>query len=132
MKFRRISGALGAEITGIDLTQDLSDDAVKNIRDIFLKHNVIFLRNQPLTSQQFMNFARAMGTPIEYPFVKGFEDFPEIIEVKKLEHEKVNFGGVWHSDTTYLECPPMGSMAVTHCLLVNTPPTKRCQTPCNA
>ena len=87
MKFRRISGALGAEITGIDLTQDLSDDAVKNIRDIFLKHNVIFLRNQPLTSQQFMNFARAMGTPIEYPFVKGFEDFPEIIEVKKLEHE---------------------------------------------
>ena len=118
MKFRRISGALGAEITGIDLTQDLSDDAVKNIRDIFLKHNVIFLRNQPLTSQQFMNFARAMGTPIEYPFVKGFEDFPEIIEVKKLEHEKVNFGGVWHSDTTYLECPPMGSMLLSK----ETPP----------
>jgi len=118
MKFRKIAGALGAEITGIDLTQSLTSDLVKDIRDIFLNHNVIFLKNQPLTSQQFMNFAKSMGTPVEYPFVKGFEDFPEIIEVKKLEHEKVNFGGVWHSDTTYLECPPMGSMLLS----TETPP----------
>jgi taurine dioxygenase len=118
MKFRKIAGALGAEITGIDLTQSLTSDLVKDIRDIFLNHNVIFLKSQPLTSQQFMNFAKSMGTPVEYPFVKGFEDFPEIIEVKKLEHEKVNFGGVWHSDTTYLECPPMGSMLLSK----ETPP----------
>jgi len=118
MKFRKIAGALGAEISGVDLTQDLSADLIKNIRDIFLNHNVIFFKNQPLTSQQFMNFAKSMGTPVEYPFVKGFEDFPEIIEVKKLEHETVNFGGVWHSDTTYLECPPMGSMLLSK----ETPP----------
>jgi taurine dioxygenase len=42
--------------------------------------------------------------------VKGLEGFPEIIEVKKLEHERSNFGGIWHSDTSYLEQPPMGSM----------------------
>jgi taurine dioxygenase len=42
--------------------------------------------------------------------VKGIPGFPEIIEVKKLEHERVNFGGVWHSDTAYLEVPPMASM----------------------
>jgi taurine dioxygenase len=113
MKIRKISGALGAEITDVDLTQELSVDLVKGIREIFLNHNVIFLRNQPLTSQQFMNFARAMGKPVEYPFVKGFDSFPEIIEVKKLEHEKSNFGGVWHSDTTYLEHPPMGSMLLS-------------------
>jgi taurine dioxygenase len=57
-----------------------------------------------------MAFARRMGRPIEYPFVKGIEGFPEVIEVKKLEHEKQNFGGIWHSDTAYLEEPPMGSM----------------------
>jgi taurine dioxygenase len=57
-----------------------------------------------------MAFARAMGAPIEYPFVKGLPDFPEIIEVKKLEHERANFGGIWHTDTAYLERPPMGSM----------------------
>ena len=50
------------------------------------------------------------GTPVEYPFVHGISGFPEIIEVAKLEHEKTNFGGIWHSDTTYLEEPPMGSM----------------------
>src|SRR5690606_30776724 len=55
-------------------------------------------------------FAGAIGTPVEYPFVRGIEGWPEIIEVKKLEHERVNFGGVWHSDTTYLDEPPMASM----------------------
>ena len=54
-----------------------------------------------------------MGTPVEYPFVKGLEGFPHIIEVKKLEHETVNFGGIWHSDTTYLQEPPMGSMLLS-------------------
>jgi taurine dioxygenase len=47
---------------------------------------------------------------VEYPFVKGIEGFPEIIAVAKLAHQTINFGGIWHSDTTYLECPPMGSM----------------------
>ena len=113
MKIKRIAGALGAEISGLDLTQSLSSDLTKEIRDVFLQNSVIFLRNQRLTSLQFMNFATAMGEPIQYPFVKGFDDFPQIIEVKKLEHEKVNFGGVWHSDTTYLEKPPMGSMLLS-------------------
>ncbi len=57
-----------------------------------------------------MAFARCFGKPVEYPFVKGIEGFPEVIEVRKLEHEKHNFGGVWHSDTAYLDEPPMGSM----------------------
>ena len=113
MKIKRIAGALGAEIIGLDLTQSPSSDLTKEVREVFLKNSVIFLRNQRLTSQQFMNFATAMGEPIQYPFVKGFDDFPQIIEVKKLEHEKVNFGGVWHSDTTYLEKPPMGSMLLS-------------------
>ena len=113
MKIKKIAGALGAEIFDVDLTQTLTTDLVKEIRNVFLWHGMIYLRNQPLTSQQFMNFAKAMGEPIEYPFVKGFEEFPQIIEVKKLEHEKVNFGGVWHSDTTYLEKPPMGSMLLS-------------------
>ena len=110
MKVKRISGALGAEISGVDLTQPMSLALTQEIRDVFLSSGVIFFRNQALSSSQFMAFASAMGEPVEYPFVQGFEDFPHIIEVKKLAHEKVNFGGVWHSDTTYLETPPMGSM----------------------
>jgi taurine dioxygenase len=110
MKIRKIAGALGAEISGVDLSQGVSPAQAAEIRQALLEHQVIFLRDQPLTPRQYLDFANAMGEPIEYPFVKGIDGFPTIIEVKKLEHERVNFGGVWHSDTTYLENPPMGSM----------------------
>ena len=76
----------------------------------WLRHQVIFFREQSLDSEGFMRFARTMGSPVEYPFVKGLPGFPEIIEVKKLEHERVNFGGLWHTDTSYLEQPPSGTM----------------------
>jgi len=110
LEIRPIAGALGAEIHGIDLAGELEAELVTAIRRALLDHLVIFFRDQNLTPAQFLAFARAFGTPIEYPFVRGLPDFPEIIEVKKLEHETVNFGGIWHSDTTYLETPPMGSM----------------------
>ena len=82
----------------------------RSIRKAFLEHQVIFFRDQKLDPAQFMAFAAAMGEPVEYPFVKGIAGFPEVIEVKKLEHERHNFGGIWHSDTAYLDEPPMGSM----------------------
>ena len=110
MKIQRIAGALGAELLDVDLTQPLSTDLQHAIRAALLEHLVIFFRDQHLSTEQFMRFAQAMGTPVEYPFVKGLDGFPCVIEVKKLEHEKNNFGGIWHSDTTYLDQPPMGSM----------------------
>jgi taurine dioxygenase len=113
MESRKIAGALGAEISGIDLRKKLDASQAAEVRKALLDHQVIFLRGQDLTPQQFLDFAHAMGTPIEYPFVKGLEGFPQIIEVKKLESERVNFGGIWHSDTTYLEEPPMGSMLLS-------------------
>jgi taurine dioxygenase len=110
LSVQRVSGALGALITGVDLREPLSAGLAAEIRAVLLEHQVIFFRNQPLSPAQYMAFARAMGEPVEYPFVKGLPDFPEIIEVKKLEHERTNFGGIWHTDTAYLERPPMGSM----------------------
>jgi taurine dioxygenase len=113
MQIKRIAGALGAELQGVDLADGMTADVAAGIRQALLDHQVIFVRQQALTSPQFLGFAQAMGEPIEYPFVKGLDGFSTIIEVKKLEHEKVNFGGVWHSDTTYLEEPPMGSMLLS-------------------
>ena len=109
MEIRRIAGALGAELLGVSLNK-LTDGEVEVIRRAWLEHLVVFFRDQQLSPEQFMAFAKRIGKPIEYPFVKGIAGFPEIIEVKKLEHEKINFGGVWHSDTAYLEVPPMASM----------------------
>ena len=110
LQVKKIAGALGAELSGLDLSKPLSPEATAGIRAAFLEHGVIFVRDQQLNSAQFLAFANAMGQPVEYPFLNGLGDYPEIIEVKKLEHERVNFGGIWHSDTTYLEPPPMGTM----------------------
>ena len=110
LRIRRIAGALGAEISGIDLRLGLTLQAAAEVRAALLEHLVVFFRDQPLDAGQFTAFAQALGTPVEYPFVTGLPDFPHIIEVKKLEHERINFGGIWHTDTAYLESPPMGSM----------------------
>jgi taurine dioxygenase len=112
MKVQRIAGAIGAEIHGVDLTQDLDDETVAAIRRVWLEHLVIFFRDQELSPARFLAFARRFGEPVEYPFVKGIDGFAEIIPVVKREHETVNFGGIWHSDTTYLEVPPMGTMLI--------------------
>jgi taurine dioxygenase len=109
---RPIAGALGAELHGIDLSADLPDSTVAAIRQALLDHLVIFFRDQTLPPERFLALAHRFGTPIEYPFVKGIEGFPEIINVAKLENETVNFGGVWHSDTTYLQEPPMATLLV--------------------
>ena len=99
LSIRRVAGALGAEVDGVDLARPLAPETVARLRAAWLEHQVLFFREQPLTPAQFMALARAFGAPIEYPFVQGIDGFPEIIEVKKLEHETANFGGIWHSDT---------------------------------
>jgi taurine dioxygenase len=112
LDIRPIAGALGAEIHGVVLDRPLDAATVAAIRQALLDHLVIFFRDQELPPERFLAFARRFGEPIEYPFVRGIEGYPEIIQVAKLEHETMNFGGIWHSDTTYLEHPPMGSMLV--------------------
>ena len=107
---RPIAGSLGAELHGVDIAESLADDVVAEIRRAFLDHLVIFFRDQRLAPVQQLAFARRFGEPVEYPQLKGLPDCPLITPVVKLAHERVNFGGVWHSDTAYLGTPPMGSM----------------------
>lgn len=112
IEVHKIAGALGAEISGVDLARDFDDATVAEIRRVWLDNCVVFFRNQDLPPARFLALAKRFGEPIEYPFLKGLDGFPEIITVAKLEHEKINFGGVWHSDTSYLDIPPMATMLI--------------------
>jgi taurine dioxygenase len=112
LQIRPVAGAIGAEIHGVDLSNELSDATIAEIRRAWLDHLVIFFRDQTLPPDRYLAFARRFGKPIEYPFIKGIDGFPEITPVIKLENERLNFGGLWHSDTTYLEIPPMGTMLI--------------------
>lgn len=105
-----VAGALGAEIGGVDIGKRLDSATVAELRRALLDHLVLFFRDQQLTPDSYMAFAEALGTPVQYPMLPGIDGYPMITEIAKLEHERNNFGGIWHADTTYLECPPMGSM----------------------
>ena len=105
-----VSGALGAEISGVDLGEDLSYQSIAEIRAALLEHLVIFFRDQAhITPNQQAKFAERFGPLVDYPLVKGLEEAPHVIPVIKLPEEKINFGGLWHADTTYLEEPPLGT-----------------------
>ena len=108
-EIRRLAGALGAEVLGIDLGRPLPASTVDALRAAWLEQMVLFFRDQVLDPDRYMAFARSFGRPIEYPFVRGIEGYPQLSEVKKLEHERTNGGGISHSDTAYLDVPPMAS-----------------------
>ena len=71
---------------------------------------VVFFRDQPISNDRFVAFARRIGPIGRYPFVPGLDGHPEVIAVLKEPHETVNFGGIWHSDTAYLDRPPMATL----------------------
>ncbi|MBV9665291.1 MAG: TauD/TfdA family dioxygenase [Actinobacteria bacterium] len=104
-----LAGNVGAVISGVDLGRDLNESTVAEIRKVWLDHGVVFLRDQDLSPDQFVAFARSIGELDRYPFVPGIDGYPDIIAVTKLPHETVNFGGIWHSDTAYLDEPPMAT-----------------------
>lgn len=108
----KIAGAIGAEIGGVDLRRELPDETIAEIRRAWNAHVVIFFRDQELTNAQYLAFAERIGKPVEYPFIRGIDGFPVITPVVKLENDRINFGGIWHSDTTYLQEPPMGTFLI--------------------
>ena len=107
---RRIAGALGAEISGIDLSLDLPDRMIEELRAALLDHLVIFFRDQTLTPRQQLAFARRWGEIHLHPFMVGMQDCPEVLEIRKTPADKRNFGGSWHTDQMFSPRPAMGTM----------------------
>jgi len=106
-----IAGALGAEITGADLSAPLSNAVADDIQKALLDHKVIFFRDQDLTPEDHLRVAGIFGDIYCVPFVKSRDDYPDIIDIVKEPEDagKYNFGGVWHSDASFEEEPPLGS-----------------------
>lgn len=101
---------LGAEVRGIDISEDLDDTTIAEIRSAFLEHLVLVFRDQKLSPAQLANFARRFGVLQRHNYVRGLDEQPEIIEIRKEPGDAQNFGGLWHSDNSYLPSPPLGSI----------------------
>lgn len=117
MQTRPLSGALGAEITGVDV-RNMSDDAFAALRDVFLDRSVIVLRDQELTPDDHIAFAKRWGEININRFFKPTDTHPEIATVLKEADQKLNIGGQWHTDHSYDQAPAMGSILYA----IETPP----------
>jgi len=110
IEIRPLSGSLGAEIHGIDLARPLDAETFERVERAFLDHLVLFFRDQELTPAQQVAFAARFGPVGRYPLAEAIPEHPDIIAVVKEPGQTTNFGGVWHSDTAYLERPALGSL----------------------
>ncbi len=104
-----VAGALGAEISGIDLGH-IDEEILDEIRRALHEYLVIFFRGQDITPAQQLAFARRWGDIHVHPFIKGMDDYPEILEIRKTPADKSNFGGAWHSDQMFSPQPAMGTI----------------------
>ena len=104
------TGALGADVLGVDLAERLDNETFSEIYDAFLDHLVLFFRDQQLTPDQLKDFARRFGDLHVHPLTEGMAGHPEIVEVIKEQNERHNWGDGWHTDLPILEEPPLGSV----------------------
>ena len=107
---RPTSGALGAELLGIDLSDSLDAESAADIRQTLNEHGVIFFRDQRLSPKQHIAFAERMGTININRFFKTVPGYPQIAEVRKEPVHTTNIGGGWHTDQSYDQIPALGSI----------------------
>jgi len=105
-----VSGALGAEISGVDLAVDLDDETFADVHRALLDHHVLVFRDQDLTPEQQMAFGRRFGDLNEHPFFTALEGYPQIVKLLKEPTAKGNAGGNWHCDLPFTEKPSLGAI----------------------
>jgi len=136
-----LSGAGGAEISGVDVAEDLDDGTVAEIREALNEHCVVFFRDQALDVAQHKAFARRFGEIFIHPNYVGMSDDPEILMVRREPGDTTYVGEDWHADTTMW---PLGAdlgrrwapsstastchlTAATRCSPTRSSPTTRCR-----
>ena len=110
IEVRPSPGALGAEIVGIDLASPLDAPSVGTLQEALAEHGVIFFRDQQLSPEQHVAFARSFGPINVNRFFKSVAGHPEIAEVRKEPEQTRNIGGNWHTDHSYDQVPALGSV----------------------
>ena len=104
-----ISGALGAEISGVDLCS-LTDSDFETVHQALLDYGVIFVRDQQLTLAHQIAFGRLFGELDVHPIVNAMDGHPEVVRAWKPAGESASFGTGWHSDNSFFECPSLGTV----------------------
>ncbi len=128
MNIAPLAGALGAEITGVDVAGELPAAAFQDLRAALTRYGVLAIRDQSLTPATQLAFARRFGEIHYHPHVQGLPEQPEVMEILKTETDTDNFGAGWHTDQMFhprpahftclyaLEVPEFGGDTLFACL----------------
>ncbi|MDE0059734.1 MAG: TauD/TfdA family dioxygenase, partial [Defluviicoccus sp.] len=100
----------GAEVTGIDLKRELSQAQIDAVLAAHARHGVLAFPDQHLSADELVAFGRRMGELTVHPFSTNDAEQPELIVFDNKEGNPPPSTDIWHSDETFRECPPMGTM----------------------
>lgn len=104
-----LSGSLGAEITGVDLSEPLDEKTENELNQAFLDYQAVFFTGQEIGRAEMSSYVSRLGKPLVHPYLNSAEGFPEVHELIKKPDEKINFGNLWHTDFTNLELPSLAN-----------------------
>jgi taurine dioxygenase len=109
IEVRPLSGAMGAEVSGVDLTRPLDNETAEAIHQAFLDHIAIFIPVKDLPAERMEAFVARFGEPMAHPYLKPVPGSAFVHELRKTPEEEINFGNVWHQDFTNLERPSLAN-----------------------
>ncbi|MEY4995632.1 MAG: taurine dioxygenase, partial [Actinomycetota bacterium] len=116
MKVEPCTTAIGAEISGIQIAEAVTNnDLFNEIKQLWLKHKVLFFREQNMSLQQHHDFAQLFGTLEDHPVAPSHPDFPGLVLIQR-QKERSTYENVWHADATWRHIPPKG--AILRCEVV--------------
>ena len=111
---RANANGFGAEVAGLDLSRPLDDLSLRTLRDLWLAHQVVWIRDQDLTVEQFERFTLQMGDWGRVDFIEPMKGHPQVLELRREPDEKAaHFGGGWHSDYSFQDCPPAATLLLS-------------------
>src|SRR5579875_2108468 len=110
LRIRRTGAFLSAEVTGLDLSRPLDAATIEAIASALAEHEVLVFPNQQISAADLMRFGRYFGRLSVHPFSTNADDTPELIVFDNKEGNPPHATDIWHSDETFREIPPMGTM----------------------
>ena len=108
IRVRPVTGTIGAEVDEVDL-RDLDDETVAELHDAWMQHKVLFFHGQELSRSDHVEYVRNFGELEVHPFAPHVDGHPEMLVLNSTP-ESFQAAETWHSDVTFRECPPTGSV----------------------